>query len=163
MGKWQRDGNMDGQIVNPKMVRRVDGRGSGWIDRNSACTDGLPRDTEPVVDIGAGRCCLLWAVEELNIKGVGEMIGWYHCQWTWTWAKTGRWWGTGRPGTLESMGSQKVGHDLATEQQRIFHLFFRKQKWIEGSWCLFKDLLLFETFKHENGLSSPLRIDGEAK
>lgn len=47
MGKWQRDENMDGQIVNPKMVRQVDGRGSGWIDGNSACTDGLPRDTEP--------------------------------------------------------------------------------------------------------------------
>lgn len=47
MGKWQRGGNMDGQIVNPKMDRPGDGRGSGWIDGNSACTDGLPRDTEP--------------------------------------------------------------------------------------------------------------------
>ena len=47
MGKWQRGGNMDGQIVNPKMDRPVDGRGSGWIDGNSACTDALPRDTEP--------------------------------------------------------------------------------------------------------------------
>ena len=47
MGKWQRGGNMDRQIVNPKMVRQVDGRGSGWTDGKSACTDGLPRDAEP--------------------------------------------------------------------------------------------------------------------
>ena len=29
----------------------------------------------------------------------------------------GRWWGTARPGVLQSMGSQSVGHDWATEQQ----------------------------------------------
>ena len=26
-------------------------------------------------------------------------------QWTWTWANSGRWWGTERPGVLQSMGS----------------------------------------------------------
>ena len=30
-------------------------------------------------------------------------------QWTWTWAKSGRWWGTGRPGVLQSKGLQRVG------------------------------------------------------
>ena len=39
-------------------------------------------------------------------------------QWTWTWANFGRWWGTGRPGMLQSTGSQKVGHDQETEQQQ---------------------------------------------
>ena len=34
-----------------------------------------------------------------------------------TWANSGRWWGTGKPGVLQSMGSPRVGHDLATEQQ----------------------------------------------
>ena len=29
-------------------------------------------------------------------------------QWTWTWANSGRWWGTGRPGMLQSMGLQRV-------------------------------------------------------
>ena len=29
--------------------------------------------------------------------------------WTWPWAKSGRWWGTGKPGVLRSMGSQRVG------------------------------------------------------
>ena len=34
-----------------------------------------------------------------------------------TWANSGRWWGTGRPGMLRSMRSWRVRHDLATEQQ----------------------------------------------
>ena len=36
-------------------------------------------------------------------------------QWTWVWVNSGSWWWTGKPGTLQSMGSQKVGHDWATE------------------------------------------------
>ena len=38
-------------------------------------------------------------------------------QWAWTWANSRRRWGSGRPGLLQSMGSQRTGHDLATEQQ----------------------------------------------
>ena len=38
-------------------------------------------------------------------------------QWTWTWANFGRWWGTQRPGMLQSMGSQRVRHDWVTQQQ----------------------------------------------
>ena len=40
-------------------------------------------------------------------------------QWTWSWASSGRWWRTGKPGVLQSMGSQRVGHNLVTEQQQI--------------------------------------------
>ena len=36
-------------------------------------------------------------------------------QWTWTWVDSGSWWWTGRPGVLQSMGSQRVGHDWVTE------------------------------------------------
>ena len=36
-------------------------------------------------------------------------------QWTWVWANSRSWWWTGRPGTLQSMGSQGVGHDWVTE------------------------------------------------
>ena len=53
---------------------------------------------------------------EENIKGWdGWMLS--PMQWTWTWANSGRWWGTGRPSVLPSMGSQRVRHDWATEQQ----------------------------------------------
>ena len=36
-------------------------------------------------------------------------------QWTWVWANSRSWWWTGRPGVLLFMGSQRVGHDWATE------------------------------------------------
>ena len=50
-----------------------------------------------------------WRQEE---KGTteNEMVGW-----TWVWVNSGSWWWTGKPGVLQSMGSQKVGHDWATE------------------------------------------------
>jgi len=36
-------------------------------------------------------------------------------QWTWVWVNSGSWWWTGRPGVLRFTGSQRVGHDWATE------------------------------------------------
>ena len=40
-------------------------------------------------------------------------------QWTWVWASSRRWWRTGKPGVLQSTGSQKVRHDWVTEQQQL--------------------------------------------
>ena len=39
--------------------------------------------------------------------------------WTWVWANSRRWWRTGKPGVLPSMGLQRVGHDWATEEQQV--------------------------------------------
>ena len=36
-------------------------------------------------------------------------------RWTWVWTSSGSWWWTGKPGVLQSMGSQRVGHDWANE------------------------------------------------
>ena len=36
-------------------------------------------------------------------------------QWIWVWVNSGSWWWTGRPGVLQSMGSQRVRHDWVTE------------------------------------------------
>ena len=36
-------------------------------------------------------------------------------QWAWVWANSGRWWRTGKPGMLQSMGLQRVGHDWVTK------------------------------------------------
>ena len=36
-------------------------------------------------------------------------------QWTWVWASSESWWWTGKPGELQSMGMQRVGHDWVTE------------------------------------------------
>ena len=35
--------------------------------------------------------------------------------WTWVWESSGSWWWTGKPGVLQSMGLQGLGHDWATE------------------------------------------------
>ena len=43
----------------------------------------------------------------------GWMAPW--TQWTWVWVNSWRWWWTGRPGVLWFKGSQRVGHDWATE------------------------------------------------
>ena len=60
--------------------------------------------------------------ERLKAGGGGGDRGWdgwmaSPIQWTWVWASCRRWWGTGKPGMLQSMGSQRVRHDSATEQQ----------------------------------------------
>ena len=36
-------------------------------------------------------------------------------QWAWVWVNSSSWWWTGRPGLLQSMASQRVGHDWAAE------------------------------------------------
>ena len=35
--------------------------------------------------------------------------------WTWVWVNSRSWWWAGRPDMLQSMGSQRVGHDWVTE------------------------------------------------
>ena len=39
-------------------------------------------------------------------------------QWTWIWATSGRWRRANEPGVLQFMGSQRVGHNWAPEQQQ---------------------------------------------
>ena len=59
--------------------------------------------------------------------GEGDDRGWEGAmasltQWTWVWASPrGRWW-TGKPGVLQSAGSQRVGHDRGTELQQVHPL-----------------------------------------
>ena len=47
-----------------------------------------------------------------------QRMGWWMAsptQWTWVWVNSGSWWWTGKIGMLRFMGSQRVGHDHATE------------------------------------------------
>ena len=41
-------------------------------------------------------------------------------RWSWVWVSFGSWWWTGKPGVLQSMGSQRVGHKWATELNWLF-------------------------------------------
>ena len=44
-------------------------------------------------------------------------------QWTWVWANSGRKWRTWKSGLLQSIMSQRVEHDLVTEQQHHVYLW----------------------------------------
>ena len=61
-----------------------------------------------------------WCWKGLGAGGKGDNRGWDGWMasptcWTWVWVNSGSWWWTGRPGMLQFMGSQTVGHDWATE------------------------------------------------
>ena len=61
-----------------------------------------------------------WCWERLKAGEEGDDRGWdgwmaSPIQWTWVWASYGSWWWTGKPGVLQSIGSQRVGHDWAAE------------------------------------------------
>ena len=67
----------------------------------------------------------LWCWERLKAEGEEDDRGWDSLMasltwWTWVWASLGSWWWTGKPGVLQSMGSQRVRHNWATEQQLYF-------------------------------------------
>ena len=52
-----------------------------------------------------------WCWERLKAGGEGDDRGWdgwmaSPTKWTWVWAYSGSWWRTGKPGVLQSMGSQ---------------------------------------------------------
>ena len=62
----------------------------------------------------------LWCWEGLGAGGEGDdrrWDGWMASptRWMWVWMNSGSWWWTGRPGMLQFMGSQRVGHNWATE------------------------------------------------
>ena len=68
--------------------------------------------------------CIFWKLspcwERLKAGGEGDDRGWdgwmaSPTQWTRIWASSRSWWWTGKPGMLQPMGSQRVGHDWATE------------------------------------------------
>ena len=84
----------------------------------------IGRDPDPGKD---------WKQEE---KGTteDEMVGWPPIQWTWVWVNSRSWQWTERPGMLQSMGWQRVGHDWVTElnwteiipQKLDTHVYFTK-------------------------------------
>ena len=72
---------------------------------------------------------LMWRVNSLEktlmLAGIGGRRrgddkgwdGWMASltRWTWVWVDSGIWWWTGRPGVLQFVGSQRIGHDWAIE------------------------------------------------
>ena len=64
-----------------------------------------------------------WCWETLKAGGKGDDRGWdgwmaSSTWWTWVWVNSASWWWTGRPGVLQSMRSEKIGHGWASEVRR---------------------------------------------
>ena len=93
-----------GRIIKIKKKRRKDDRRENFSYQFSHKLSVLP-----------------WASNfaALNFIFFTSWNGWMASptQQTWAWANSRRWWRTEKPGVLWSMGSQRVRHDLATEQQ----------------------------------------------
>ena len=107
--------------LDHKEIKPVNPKGNqSWIftGRTDAEVEALilwPPDAKsqhPGKDPDAGKD---WRQEEKGMTE-DEMVGWHQpTQWTWVWASSGSWWWTGKPGVLQPMGSQRVGHDWVTE------------------------------------------------
>ena len=101
------------------------------------CTDAAKQDLEDLNIAGRPWCCSWssntlatwceelthwkrpWCWERLKAEG-GDNRGWDGWMtsptwWTWVWVGSRSWWWTGKPGMLQSIGSQRVGHNWATE------------------------------------------------
>ena len=102
-----------------KEIKQVNPKGNqswifiGMIDAEAEAPILWPPDaknwligTDPV----AGKD---WRQGEGNNRGHGWMVS--LTRWTWVWASSGNWWRIGKPGMLQSMGSQRVEHDWTTQ------------------------------------------------
>ena len=71
----------------------------------------------------------LWCWEGLGAGGEGDDRGWDGwmaslTRWKWVWVNSRSWWWTGKPGVLQFMGSQRVGHDWATKLNWTYKYLF---------------------------------------
>ena len=83
-------------------------------------------DTEAETPILWPPDAMSWLTEKTLMLGKiegGRKRGGQRMRWldgitnvmTWVWVNSGSWWWTGRPGVLQNMGSQGVGHNWVTE------------------------------------------------
>ena len=73
-----------------------------------------------------------WCWERWKAGGEGDDRGWDGwmaslTRWTWVWVNSGSGWWTGRPAVLQSMGSQRVGHEWTAEL--ILSPFYVQMGW----------------------------------
>ena len=84
-----------------------------------------------------------WCWERLKVGGEGDDRGrdvWTASltQWTWVWVSSRSWWWTGKPGGLQSTGSQRIGHawanwtELAQEKEGVADEWV--QSWSSARW-----------------------------
>ena len=103
-----------GIIISPSREMRKHWIFIGRIDAEAEAPILWPPDAKCQLigkDLDTGED---WRWEEKETTG---WDGWMASltRWTWAWASSGNWWWTGKPGMLQSMGSEKVRHNWGTE------------------------------------------------
>ena len=96
-----------------------EGQEADWADDGVRCSLDKVLNSPPEISEArmAFQSCseLGWRNQTFILVIGGRLPEESLTQWTWVWVSSGSWWWTGKPGVLQSMGSQKVGHDWATE------------------------------------------------
>ena len=96
--------------------------------------------------------------KNLNKYNIGGLLmhGWMASltRWTWVWVISRSWWWTGRPGVLQFMGSQRVGHDWATDLIWLMHACHG------GSWQPQEKCVTFLQQERGGSCITVLRIKG---
>ena len=83
----------------------------------------LSSPSPPAFSLSQHQGLFQWVSSSHQVAKVLDDRGWDGWMatptwWTWVWVSSGSWWWTGKSGVLQSMGSQRFGHDWATELNR---------------------------------------------
>ena len=81
---------------------------------------------------------MLGKIEGRRRTGRQRIDGWMASPtWqTWVWASSGSWWWTAMPGKLQLMGSQRAGHDWATELNWMLTYFTLREAAVPAYMCM---------------------------
>ena len=99
-----------------------------------------------------------WCWESLKAEGKADNRGWdgwmaSPTQWTWVWANSWSWQWTGRPGELQSMASQRIRHEWATELSwtEIYSKVCLTKNF-RSIFCLIQNFCLGKKIKEKNAI-----------
>ena len=104
--------------LDSKEIKPVNSKGNQlWIFIGRTDTEAPMKLWPPDAKGWLEKTLMLEKIEGRRRNG-WQRDGWMvsPTRWTWVWANSGR---TGKPGMLQSMRSQRIGHNLVTEQQPI--------------------------------------------
>ena len=102
---------------------------------------------------------MLGKIEGRRRRGRQRMDGWMasRTQWTWIWVNSGSWWWTGKPGVLQFLWSQRVGHDRVTELNWIIKRV-REREWYAPSTLSRVNLTVLRNVSHDTQVPFNLKV-----